>query len=104
MWRGGDGADGAFTINWEGFRIGFGARDGETYDILFLPVEDPKEAAKKLAQAETRVVIPYSQSEEATKRFLKERGEKGEEMEKLTIKKKEIDAINGQKIICLSSK
>src|SRR3989344_2370638 len=73
-------------------------------DILFTPTNGALTPTKlyKLATAlEPKLVIPLG-SDADTKAFLKEAGESGEKMEKLTIKKKELEGKDGD-IIILSS-
>lgn len=79
-------------------------------DILFIPVGmsekgdsgalAPKDASKLSATLEPKIVIPLYASEEALKQFLKEEGSsKSEAMEKLTIKKKDIEQKEGEVIV-----
>ena len=71
-------------------------------DILFIPVGgkgmlDAKDAAKLASSLEPRLIIPMDYDDNSLKAFLKELGEeKAEVMEKLTLKRKDLDAKEGE--------
>lgn len=63
-------------------------------DILFIPVseDDGQKAAQIVTQVEPKIVIPMHYKENDLKKFLKEFGNGGiKPVEKLTIKKKDLD-------------
>ena len=74
-------------------------------DILFVPVGgkgtlDAKSAAKLASSLEPKLVIPMDYDDASLKAFLKEFGEeKPEVLEKLTIKKKDLDNKEGEVIV-----
>ena len=74
-------------------------------DILFIPVGghgmlDAKAAAKLASSLEPRLIIPMDYDESALKAFLKELGEdKGEAVDKLTLKRKDLDNKEGEVVI-----
>ena len=74
-------------------------------DILFIPVgEDgfllnPYDAYKLAVSLESKLVIPMDYNEKSLPIFLKEAGEKVEPVEKLTIKKKDIDGKLGEVVL-----
>jgi L-ascorbate metabolism protein UlaG (beta-lactamase superfamily) len=74
-------------------------------DIIFVPVAggdvlDPAQAAELAVKMEARVIIPMQHSKESLKVFLKESGAEGvKPEEKLTIKKKDILAMEGQVVV-----
>jgi len=71
----------------------------DSVDMLFIPIGgngtyDPKEAAKIVLNLEPKIVVPmgYSSAKDANlAAFLKETGSKGETVDKLTIKKKDLE-------------
>ena len=71
-------------------------------DILFIPVGgsgmlDAKSSAKLASSLEPKLIIPMDYDEKTLKAFLQEMGEeKGEVIEKLTIKKKELEGKEGE--------
>lgn len=77
-------------------------------DILFVPISSegtlsPNEAYKLSLKLEANVVIPMLYTKETLKQFQGEEGETGEKaLDKLTIKKKEVDEREGD-IVVLSS-
>ncbi len=83
------------------------AMDG--VDILFVPVGgdgvlDPATAHKVAVQFEPKVIIPSHYIEvgekDSLKRFLKESGEEGvKPVDKLTIKRKDIEAMEGEIVV-----
>lgn len=90
-----------YTIHWDDMVVGLGnAKTGTAYDILLMFVAKPAETARALANIEARMVIPFGE-EKTVAAFLKERDEKPEEMEKLTLKKKDIPPEGTQKIVLL---
>ncbi len=82
-----------------------GEREGlESPDILFVPVNkellDPTAAYKLAVSLEPSIIIPMDYDDASLKAFLKEAGqEKAERMDKLTLKKKEIEAKESEVII-----
>jgi len=77
-------------------------------DILFLPIGgdgvlDPAAAAKLAVQLEPKAVIPMHYGsvgqKDALKAFLKEAGEEVKPIEKLTVKKKDLDGKEGEIIV-----
>ena len=73
-------------------------------DLLFVPVGtetlEPKEAAKLVSTLEPKVIIPMDYDEKSLKQFLKEMGEeRAETLEKLTIKRKDIENKEGEVIV-----
>jgi L-ascorbate metabolism protein UlaG (beta-lactamase superfamily) len=71
----------------------------DSVDMLFIPIGgngtyDAKEAAKIVLNLEPKIVVPmgYSSAKDANlAAFLKETGSKGETVDKLTIKKKDLE-------------
>jgi L-ascorbate metabolism protein UlaG (beta-lactamase superfamily) len=80
-----------------------------TPDILFVPVGgkgllDAKMAAKIASSLEPRLIIPMDYDDVSLKAFLKEVGEeKAEVVEKLTLKRKDLDNKEGEVIVLKSS-
>lgn len=80
-----------------------------TPDILFIPVGgkgketgllDAKIAAKLASSLEPRLIIPMDYDESTLKMFLKEMGEeKAEVVDKLTLKKKDLESKEGEVVI-----
>jgi L-ascorbate metabolism protein UlaG (beta-lactamase superfamily) len=74
-------------------------------DILFIPVGgkgllDAKSAAKLASSLEPRLIIPMDYDESTLKAFLKELGEeKAEVVDKLTLKRKDLDNKEGEVVI-----
>jgi len=74
-------------------------------DILFIPVGgkgllDAKGAAKLASSLEPKLIIPMDYDESTLKAFLKELGEeKAEMVDKLTIKRKDLDNKEGEVIV-----
>ncbi len=74
-------------------------------DILFIPVGgkgmlDAKASAKLASSLEPKLIIPMDYDESALKAFLKELGEeKAEVVDKLTLKKKDLDNKEGEVIV-----
>lgn len=90
-----------YTVHWDDMVIGLGGTTSRIpYDILLLFVAKTPEAAKALADSDARIVMPFGE-EKAVVSFLKELDESPEEMEKLTIKKKDIPAEGERKIVIL---
>ncbi|MBI3420432.1 MAG: hypothetical protein HY006_00020 [Candidatus Sungbacteria bacterium] len=91
-----------YIIHWDDMIIGLGGPIANmTYDILLLLVAQPRSGgAKALADTDARVLIPFGE-EKMVASFLKELDENPEEMEKLTIKKKEVPAEGDRKIVAL---
>ncbi|MEX0933560.1 MAG: MBL fold metallo-hydrolase [Candidatus Paceibacterota bacterium] len=78
-------------------------------DILFVPIGgegtlSPNEAYKLSLKLEANIVIPMFYSEETLKQFQGEEGESDEKaLDKLTIKKKEVDEREGDIVVLRSS-
>lgn len=78
-------------------------------DILFIPVGgkgmlDAKSAAKLASSFEPRLVIPMDYDSGTLKAFLKEMGEeKAEVVDKLTLKRKDLDNKEGEVIVLSAS-
>jgi L-ascorbate metabolism protein UlaG (beta-lactamase superfamily) len=78
-------------------------------DILFVPVGgkgvlDAKSAAKLASSLEPKLIIPMDYDDATLKTFLKEIGEeKAEVVEKLTLKRKDLDGKEGEVIVLKSS-
>ncbi len=74
-------------------------------DILFVPVGgkgmlEPKDAAKLAASLEPKLIIPMNYDDATLKAFLKESGaEKAEVVEKLTLKRKDLEGKEGEVIV-----
>jgi L-ascorbate metabolism protein UlaG (beta-lactamase superfamily) len=74
-------------------------------DILFIPVGghgllDAKTSAKLASTLEPRLIIPMDYDESSLKAFLKELGEeKAEVVDKLTLKRKDLDNKEGEVIV-----
>ena len=74
-------------------------------DILFVPVGgkgmlDAKDAAKFASSLEPKLIIPMDYDDASLKAFLKELGEeKAEVVDKLTLKKKDLDNKEGEVIV-----
>ena len=75
-------------------------RAGVSYDILLLFVAHPSEMIKKLANADARILIPFGE-EKVIASFIEEIDESPEEMDKLTIKKKDIPTEGERRIVVL---
>jgi L-ascorbate metabolism protein UlaG (beta-lactamase superfamily) len=81
----------------------------ESPDILFVPVGgkgllDAKAAAKLASTLEPKLIIPMDYDDATLKAFLKEIGEeKAEAVEKLTLKKKDLEGKEGEVIILKKS-
>lgn len=77
----------------------------EDIDILFVPIGggdvlDVPQASKLATKLETRCIIPMHYNETALKSFLKEEGvSNGKPVEKLTIKKKDLQTMEGEIVV-----
>jgi L-ascorbate metabolism protein UlaG (beta-lactamase superfamily) len=77
-------------------------------DILFIPVGgngllDAKSAAKFASSLEPKMIIPMDYDEKTLKAFLKEMGEeKAEVVDKLTLKRKDLEGKEGEVVILKS--
>lgn len=103
----------AYAVTWEGMKFVFLGHLSKPMDatlmeefadadVLFLPVGgghflEPEVAAKIAKQLEARIVIPSFYKDPA--QFLHALGKKGEEMDKLVFKQKDIIADKGRAII-----
>ncbi len=78
-------------------------------DILFIPVGgngmlDAKSAAKLASSLEPRLIIPMDYDDSTLKAFLKEMGEeKAEVVDKLTLKRKDLDNKEGEVVVLKAS-
>ncbi len=77
-------------------------------DILFLPIGgegvlDHAEAYKLAVQLEPKVVIPMHYTPETLKKFLKEAGEDVAPVDKLTLKRKDLEGKEGEIIVLASN-
>lgn len=78
-------------------------------DILFIPVDgrgliDAKASAKLASTLEPKLIIPMDYDEKSLKTFLKELGEeKAEVVEKLTIKRKDLEGKEGEVLVLKAS-
>ncbi|MBP9710854.1 MAG: MBL fold metallo-hydrolase [Candidatus Pacebacteria bacterium] len=73
-------------------------------DILFLPIGgdgvlDHAEAYKLAVQLEPKVVVPMHYTPETLKKFLKEAGEEITPVDKLTLKRKDLEGKEGEIIV-----
>ncbi len=77
-------------------------------DILFIPIGgggtlDPKGAAKLASTLEPKLIIPMDYDDKLLKAFLKEMGEEDAEVvEKLTLKRKDLEGKEGEVIVLKS--
>jgi hypothetical protein len=79
-----------------------------TPDILFVPVGgkgtlDAKAAAKLASSMEPKLIIPMDYDHTSLQAFLKEIGEGAEEVDKLTIKRKDLDNKEGEVVVLKTS-
>ena len=106
-----------YTVNLEGMNLCFLGALGSTemsaeakesfdgIDVLFAPIGgegllSPAEAYKFAVSLEPSIIIPMNYSEATLKAFLKEGGdEKVEALEKLTIKKKDLEGKEGEILV-----
>lgn len=78
-------------------------------DILFVPTGgagllDPKSAAKVASSLEPKLIIPMDYDAASLKAFLKEMGEeKAETVDKLTLKRKDVESKEGEVIVLAAS-
>ena len=78
-------------------------------DIIFIPVGgkgmlDAKSAAKLASSLEAKLIIPMDYDESALKSFIKETGgDKPEKVDKLTLKKKDLDGREGDVVVLQTS-
>jgi L-ascorbate metabolism protein UlaG (beta-lactamase superfamily) len=71
----------------------------EDIDILFVPVADAAASYKLAVSLEPSLIVPTSYNAESLKKFLKEAGDEGETMEKLVVKKKDLDGKEGDIVV-----
>ena len=106
-----------YTVNFENMNLCFLGALGSTdlpnetkagidgVDILFVPIGGegtlgPAEAYKFAVSLEPSIIIPMSFDEKSLKAFLKEGGEEGvKPIEKLTVKKKDLEGKEGEIIV-----
>jgi L-ascorbate metabolism protein UlaG (beta-lactamase superfamily) len=119
---GGDRINTIYTLNLDNINVCFlGALDTTTIpsqtkesideiDILFVPIAgngvlDAADAYKLAVQLEPKVIIPvgYESSKDALKQFLKESGEDVKAIDKLTVKKKDLDGKEGEVMVISST-
>lgn len=113
---GGKGINTIYSITLEGMNLAFlGAlgtielsqaakQDLDDIDILFLPIGgggvlDEATAYKLAVQLEPKVVIPMHYNAEQLKHFLKEAGEDVKPIDKLTVKKKDLEGKEDEIIV-----
>lgn len=113
---GGKGINTIYSVSLEGLNLCFlGAlgsaelpqaamQELDDIDILFLPIGDKgmldyDKAYALAVQLEPKAVIPMHYGAEDLKHFLKEAGEDVEPVEKLTVKKKDLDSKEGEIIV-----
>ena len=101
-----DGIDIAFLGALSDVEISKESREAiEEPDILFIPVGnkgllDAKQAAKFASSLEPGLIIPMDYDNESLKIFLKEMGEeKAEVVDKLTLKKKDLEGKEGEVVV-----
>ena len=71
-------------------------------DILFVPVAggiSPKDSAKLASSLEPKVIIPMNYDNASLKVFLKEIGEEAEVVDKLTLKRKDLEGKEGEVVV-----
>lgn len=92
----------SYTIHWDDMTIGLGSAPQEIpYDVFLLLVAQPRnDEAQTLTAMDARILIPFGDEKMVTS-FLKELDESAEEMEKLTLKKKDIPPKGERKIVLL---
>lgn len=109
-----------YALTVEGINILYlGAQDGplpkdisdaiDSVDILFLPIGgkgvlEPKDAYKLAMNIESKIIIPIhfdGKKDASLEAFLKEAGDHSDPIDKLTIKKKDLDGKNGDIIVLL---
>lgn len=106
-----------YTVNMEGMNLCFLGALGDTnipattkeaidgVDILFVPIGGegvlaPAEGYKFAVSLEPSIIIPMNYTEDKLKAFLKEGGgEKTESLDKLTIKRKDLEGKEGEIIV-----
>ncbi len=94
-----------YLITFEGMKLCFlgsaeTAEEIEDIDILFVPVGTDAAKAYKLAVSlEPSVVIPMNYGKKELEQFLKEGGEKAEPIDKLVVKKKDLEGKESEIII-----
>jgi len=106
-----------YTVNFENMNLCFLGALGNTelpnettagidgVDILFVPISgngvlNPAEAYKFAVSLEPSIIIPMQTDEKSLKAFLKEGGDEGlKAIEKLTIKKKDLEGKEGEIIV-----
>lgn len=75
----------------------------EEIDILFVPIANktlsPSDAYKFAISLEPKIIIPMHYDEASLKIFLKEGGEKVEPIDKLTLKKKDLEGKEGDIVV-----
>ena len=73
----------------------------EDIDILFVPVDtlEPAAAYKLAVSLEPSLIIPMLYTPESLKKFIKESGEESEQMDKLVVKKKDLEGKEGDIVV-----
>ncbi len=76
----------------------------ENVDILFAPISgegvlNPSEAYKLAVSLEPSIIIPMNYDEKSLKAFLKEGGGEGKPIDKLTVKKKDLDGKESEIVV-----
>lgn len=80
----------------------------ESPDILFIPVGgegmlDAKAAAKLASTLEPRLIIPMDYDDKSLRAFLKEMGDEAETVDKLTLKRKDLEGKEGEVVVLKAS-
>lgn len=70
-------------------------------NILIIPIgnTDVSKAYKSAVSLEPNIIIPIDYDEKSLKAFLKEAGQSGEEVEKLTVKKKDVESKEAEVVV-----
>jgi hypothetical protein len=94
----------SYAATFEGIKLGFigGIQplDIEDVDILFVPVgNDPAGAYKFAVSLEPAMIIPMDYDEKSLSQFLKEAGQKVEAIDKLVVKKKDLEGKEGEVVV-----
>lgn len=105
-----------YTVELEGMNLVFLGALGErrlsaetkgalpNVDILFVPIGDgelltPQDAHELSVELETKIVIPMHYDAKALGTFVKSEGGNGKPIEKLTLKKKDLDGKEGEIVV-----
>jgi L-ascorbate metabolism protein UlaG (beta-lactamase superfamily) len=94
-----------YLITFEGIKLCFASavqavEDIEDIDILLVPVNGDAAAAYKFAVSlEPAVIIPMDYDKKSLEQFIKESGEKAEPIDKLVVKKKDLEGKESEIIV-----